>query len=130
MTARGDEQIQIDKAEVREKLFSGFGIGDIWTRISNPHWGPDNWIYAACGISSGGTIRGPHLKKPVRLGKTCFRFKPDGSRFEPVSGGTRYRALVRNKSPQDRVRHEEMGFFQGWGICLTQLEELALQLPA
>jgi putative membrane-bound dehydrogenase-like protein len=76
------------KATVRETLFTGFGVGEIWTRISNPCWGPDNWIYAACGQGSGGLIRGPHLKKPVRLGSTCFRFKPDGSRFEPVSGGT------------------------------------------
>jgi putative membrane-bound dehydrogenase-like protein len=76
------------KALVRETLFTGFGVGEIWTRISNPRWGPDNWIYAAAGQGSGGTIRGPHLKDPVTLGQTCFRFKPDGSRLEPVSGGT------------------------------------------
>lgn len=49
-------------------------------------------------------------------------------RMEPEAGGTRYRALVRHKSPEDRARHEEMGFFQGWGTCLTQLEELAARL--
>jgi putative membrane-bound dehydrogenase-like protein len=76
------------KAEVRETLFSGFGVGEIWSRISNPRWGPDNWIYAAAAMSSGGTIRGPHLKGEVKLGNTGFRFKPDGSRLEPVSGGT------------------------------------------
>jgi putative membrane-bound dehydrogenase-like protein len=76
------------KAEIRETLFSGFGVGEIWSHISNPRWGPDNWIYAAAAMSSGGTIRGPHLKGEVRLGNTCFRFKPDGSRLEPVSGGT------------------------------------------
>ena len=43
----------------------------------------------------------------------------------PGSGGTLYRALVRHKNPADRAKHEEMGFFQGWGTCLTQLEELA-----
>jgi putative membrane-bound dehydrogenase-like protein len=76
------------KAEVRQTLFTGFGVGEIWTRISNPRWGPDNWIYAACGQGSAGTVRGPCLKEPVQLGHTCFRFKPDGSRLEPVSGGT------------------------------------------
>jgi putative membrane-bound dehydrogenase-like protein len=76
------------KAEVREELFTGFGVGEIWSRISNPRWGLDNWIYVAAGATSGGTIRGPHLKKEVRLGNTCFRFKPDGSQLEPVSGGT------------------------------------------
>ena len=63
------------------------------------------------------------------------RFRPNAESFmtaeitmEPVSGGTRYRALVRHKNAQDRAKHEEMGFFQGWGTCLTQLEELAVQL--
>jgi putative membrane-bound dehydrogenase-like protein len=76
------------KAEIKEKLFTGFGVGEIWTRISNPRWGADNWIYVASGASSGGTITGPRLKDAVRLGNTGFRFKPDGSRLEPVSGGT------------------------------------------
>jgi len=76
------------RAEVRETLFTGFGVGELWTRISNPQWGVDNWIYAACGDGSAGTIRGPHLRGPVSLGNTGFRFKPDGTQFEPVSGGT------------------------------------------
>ena len=62
-------------------------------------------------------------------------FRPNAESFmtaditmEPISGGALYRALVRHKSGQDRAKHEEMGFFQGWGACLTQLEELAGQL--
>jgi len=76
------------KAEVRETLFTGFGTYDLWSRISNPRWGVDNWIYAVNGIQSGGTITGPRLGEPVKLGATCFRFKADGSRLEPVSGST------------------------------------------
>lgn len=76
------------RPDVRETLFTGFGVGEMWTRISSPQWGVDNWIYAACGEGSAGTIRGPRLAAPVRLGQTGFRFKSDGSRFEPVSGGT------------------------------------------
>ena len=44
---------------------------------------------------------------------------------EATQEGTRYRALVRHKNPEDRKKHEDMGFFQGWGACLTQLDELA-----
>jgi uncharacterized protein YndB with AHSA1/START domain len=62
-------------------------------------------------------------------------FRPNAEAFmtaditmEAVRGGTRYRALVRHKSPEDRKKHEDMGFFQGWGTCLTQLEELAERL--
>ncbi len=59
-----------------------------------------------------------------------FRPNPDAFMtaeitMEAVPGGTRYRALVRHKNPQDRKKHEDMGFFQGWGTCLAQLEELA-----
>jgi uncharacterized protein YndB with AHSA1/START domain len=48
--------------------------------------------------------------------------------MEATAGGSRYRALVRHKSAEERKKHEDMGFFQGWGTCLVQLEELALEL--
>ena len=53
------------QAEVRETLFTGFGVGELWTRINNPRWGVDNWIYGVSGAGSGGTIRGPHLAQEV-----------------------------------------------------------------
>jgi uncharacterized protein YndB with AHSA1/START domain len=62
-------------------------------------------------------------------------FRPNADAFmtaditmEPTPGGTRYCALVRHKNSDDRKKHEDMGFFQGWGTCLTQLEELAARL--
>jgi len=76
------------RPELRETLFTGFGVGEMWMRISNPQWGLDNRICAASGGESDGAICGPHLAKPVRLGSTCFRFKADGTVIEPVSGGT------------------------------------------
>jgi uncharacterized protein YndB with AHSA1/START domain len=63
------------------------------------------------------------------------RFRPNADAFmtaditmKAVSEGTLYRAIVRHKNPEDRKKHEEMGFHQGWGTCLTQLEALAAQL--
>ena len=76
------------KAEIRERLFTGFGTGELWTRINNPRWGVDNWIYGVSGARSAGTISGPHLDKPVKLGSVCFRFRADGSAIEPASGRT------------------------------------------
>lgn len=76
------------KAEVHETLFTGFGVGEMWTRINNPRWGVDNWIYGVGGAGSGGTIRGPHLANEVTLGSVCFRFRPDGSVLEAASGRT------------------------------------------
>jgi uncharacterized protein YndB with AHSA1/START domain len=59
-------------------------------------------------------------------------FRPNAETFmtaditmETVDGGTLYRALVRHKSDADRRKHEEMGFHDGWGACLNQLEDLA-----
>ena len=44
--------------------------------------------------------------------------------FEEVEGKTQYTARVLHWSVADRERHEEMGFYQGWGQCADQLEEL------
>ncbi|MHC4180799.1 MAG: PVC-type heme-binding CxxCH protein, partial [Planctomycetota bacterium] len=76
------------KAEIRRTLFSGFGIGELWTRINNPRWGLDNWIYGVSGGGSGGTIRGQALPADVSISAVCFRFKSDGSAFQPASGST------------------------------------------
>lgn len=38
--------------------------------------------------------------------------------------GTAYRALVRHGDPADRARHEEGGFFDGWGAVTAQLAGL------
>jgi uncharacterized protein YndB with AHSA1/START domain len=45
--------------------------------------------------------------------------------FEPEGNKTRYVALVRHWSEEDRAKHEQMGFYQGWSICADQLEALA-----
>jgi uncharacterized protein YndB with AHSA1/START domain len=65
------------------------------------------------------------------------RFRPNAEAFmtaditmEPTSDGTLYRALLRHKSAEDRAKHEGMGFFEGWGTCLTQLDQLAAKLRA
>ena len=42
--------------------------------------------------------------------------------------GTRYVANVMHPDQATRDRHEELGFFQGWGLCIDQLEALARQL--
>lgn len=44
-------------------------------------------------------------------------------------GGTQYRAEVRHRTAEDRQKHENMGFHQGWTQCARQLEALAASLP-
>ena len=42
--------------------------------------------------------------------------------------GTRYVATVLHKDKATCDQHEEMGFFEGWGTCITQLEAYAKSL--
>lgn len=41
--------------------------------------------------------------------------------FEEHEIGTRYRAVVFHKNEEDRQKHVDMGFHQGWGAALDQL---------
>ena len=43
-------------------------------------------------------------------------------------GGTTYTATARHRSSEARQRHEEMGFFDGWGTVVDQLAEYAATL--
>jgi uncharacterized protein YndB with AHSA1/START domain len=42
--------------------------------------------------------------------------------------GTRYIARALHKDAADRKKHDDMGFHDGWGTCITQLEQFAQTL--
>nr|WP_255768770.1 SRPBCC family protein [Maritalea mediterranea] len=44
------------------------------------------------------------------------------------AGGTTYTAIARHRSTEARKTHEDMGFFDGWGTVVDQLETYALSL--
>ncbi|WP_428680221.1 SRPBCC family protein [Sphingopyxis sp.] len=44
--------------------------------------------------------------------------------FEPQDGGTLYAARVLHKSAEDSAKHDEMGFYEGWGTAIGQLARL------
>ncbi len=48
--------------------------------------------------------------------------------LEPDGSGTRYTARALHRNAEDRDRHAEMGFHDGWGQCFDQLVEVALGL--
>ena len=49
--------------------------------------------------------------------------------FEPApGGGTKYTAVARHWTRENREKHEQMGFHDGWGQCADQLGELAKSL--
>ena len=45
-------------------------------------------------------------------------------RLLPHSEGTDYRVVVRHGRPEDRERHVELGFFEGWETVTAQLARL------
>ncbi|MFD1882977.1 SRPBCC family protein [Paracoccus pacificus] len=58
-------------------------------------------------------------------------FRPNAKPFmtaiitlEPKDGGTQYTARALHSNGEDRQRHEEMGFAEGWGTCIEQLVEM------
>ncbi|HEV3022295.1 MAG TPA: PVC-type heme-binding CxxCH protein, partial [Pirellulales bacterium] len=78
-------------ADEREVLFTGFGTGNQQLRVNGLTCGLDNWIYGANGRSDG-HVRRPHdpPDQAVSIRTRDFRFKPDGSRFEAVTGQSQF----------------------------------------
>jgi putative membrane-bound dehydrogenase-like protein len=79
------------KADVRKVMFSGFQTQNVQGLFNGLLWGPDGWIYGAGG-TNGGEIKNLSRPgaKPVSVRGRDFRFKPDGSAFEAISGGGQF----------------------------------------
>lgn len=76
------------KADTREVVFTGFGIGNVQTLFNGLLWGLDGWIYGSSGGGGGEITRPGHADfKPVSIRGRDFRFRPDLSAFEAISGG-------------------------------------------
>lgn len=49
--------------------------------------------------------------------------------FADEAGGTRYTATVMHPDAATRDRHAQMGFHEGWNLCIDQLDTFALAHP-
>jgi putative membrane-bound dehydrogenase-like protein len=74
-----------DKADVREELSIGWGIGDTHAGPSNLQYGPDNFVWGSVGYSG---FKGQMNGKPMQFFQGLFRFRPDGRDFEFVTAST------------------------------------------
>lgn len=122
-----------------------------WTQESIlPKWFcPKPWSISACSIDlrPGGsfnvTMRSPEGQDHPMSG--CYLevvensklvwtdtmtggYRPSDKPFftamlllEPSGGGTKYKAIAIHQNEAHRKQHEEMGFKEGWSICLDQL---------
>ena len=80
------------KADERKVLFTGFSTGgSTQLRVSHPTLSVDNWIYLTSGLTGGSVTSPGHPEHAaVTLGRTDFRFRPDGRTFEAADGGSQY----------------------------------------
>lgn len=84
------------KAEVREKVFTGFGTGlqrlNVQALLNNFQWGQDNRIHVQSASGNRGKIKA--LKRPelpeVELGARDFWFDPRTYEFGFEAGGAQY----------------------------------------
>jgi putative membrane-bound dehydrogenase-like protein len=68
-----------DKADVRQDIITGWGIGDTHAQANNLHYGIGNWFYGCVGYSAfDGTVGGVQQ----RFTQGTYRFKADGSALE------------------------------------------------
>jgi putative membrane-bound dehydrogenase-like protein len=78
-------------ADLKKVMFAGFGNENVQGLLNGLLWGPDGWIYGVTSSNGGeiGNLTRPE-QKPVSVRGRDFRFKPDGSLFEAVSGGGQF----------------------------------------
>ena len=49
--------------------------------------------------------------------------------MQDEDGGTRYIARALHRNPEEKRKHDEMGFYQGWGSAIDQLARLVEAVP-
>ncbi|HTM54326.1 MAG TPA: PVC-type heme-binding CxxCH protein [Pirellulales bacterium] len=79
------------RADVREKIYTGFGDRNQQGVVNNLNWHVDHKIYGS-GSTNGGAIRpaGKNDSPPIVLSSRDFRFDPRTARFETVSGSKQF----------------------------------------
>ncbi|HEY8550973.1 MAG TPA: PVC-type heme-binding CxxCH protein, partial [Vicinamibacterales bacterium] len=74
-----------DRADVRKVLNTGWGTRDSHAGPSNLQYGPDNYVWGVVGYSGfDGEMNG----RPMKFLQGVYRFRPDGSDFEFITGST------------------------------------------
>ena len=83
------------KADVPQKLFTGFNEGNQQLRVNGLRWGLDGWVYCANGghhVNYGKEIKivSALTGEKIALGARDFRFKPDTGEMDPLSGPSQF----------------------------------------
>ncbi|MCA9042099.1 MAG: HEAT repeat domain-containing protein, partial [Planctomycetaceae bacterium] len=79
------------KADVREKVFTGFRKYNVQAVMNNLQWGLDHKIYAAGGSNGGSIVPGNDPDaKPIQFRRNDFCIDPTNHAFEVLTGGARF----------------------------------------
>lgn len=79
------------KADIREKVFTGFRKYNVQAVMNNLIWGLDHRIYGAASGNGGQVVpAGDPDAEPVNLLRRDFRFDPRTKALQAISGGARF----------------------------------------
>ena len=79
------------KADITERVFTGFERDNVQALANNLKWGLDGWIYGASSFNGGNIRRVDDPKAPVvSVRGADFRFDPKTRRFETISGTAQF----------------------------------------
>ncbi len=110
------------RADERRTILSGFGRQNTQHLLNGLQFALDNWVYASNGLS-GGTVNG------VKLNGTDFRFRPDTSEVEPVSGNSQFGNTFDEWGRRFIVRHDNHAIHPVLPLRYLRREP-ALAIPA
>jgi putative membrane-bound dehydrogenase-like protein len=77
------------RADKRQVLFTGFGLGNPQHRVNSLRWGLDSWVHCANG-DSGGTVLSVKTGERVDIYGQDVRMRPDEGRLETATGMTQF----------------------------------------
>jgi len=82
-----------NRADLRRRVFTGFGTGNQQAMLNNLNWGLDHRIYGSTA-GNGGEIRyadGPRAEhEPMSVSGRDFRFDPVSGLFEAITGTVQF----------------------------------------
>ncbi len=128
-----------DKADLRQVLLTGWGLGDTHGGVSNFRYGLDNWIYAMQGYNDSTPAVGDKEQQRFRQGFFRFRVEssnPTRKRGEESSNPTRKRGVEssnptrkRGESDSHEINIAEVEFLRStnnntWGLGIGEDGEI------
>lgn len=79
------------KADVKRKVFTGFGTSNVQALLNNLKWGLDHKLYGATAGNGGEVVPADKPNaEPLTLRGRDFRFSPVDEKLEPTSGTAQF----------------------------------------